>query len=147
MIVILNLNAFFQNCDDKENLPSTTVSSFYERLLELVIDALRKSTGSFSYRALCDQYQTEQSGTRCGRLLRLSMFVRLSREVVQRLQSLPSVDASASVTSGNSVDQVSALAEVIERLATGQLDGNPLVDLVSSPTNSISHQNTEIESW
>ncbi|KAF7256294.1 hypothetical protein EG68_06707 [Paragonimus skrjabini miyazakii] len=124
---------------DKENLP-TVFPIPYEYFFESIITGIRKFTSMCptNFRLLCET-ANEQQPFICSRLLRVSLFFRLSDLIIQQLQADNKPEIMLSAVGQALVDHLSVLAELAFQIVLGQFNGNPLFDTlgVHKPTDDM----------
>ncbi|OON19142.1 hypothetical protein X801_04992, partial [Opisthorchis viverrini] len=114
---------------DKENKPACKVP--YEWLLESAISGLQSNTiaDSVNFRILLESANHQQSII-CSRLLRRVLLIRLADRLVQCIQSTRTADVLSTPDNGT-LDNVSALVELLFRTVLGQFDGNLLIGILA----------------
>ncbi|VDP80162.1 unnamed protein product [Echinostoma caproni] len=118
--------------------------AIHELLLEHIIDGMRKLGDTTAFRSTDTFGPSMTDSVLCGRLLHLSLFIRLADEVVRQLQKRTTSSDSltnntectflTNPTSSVLIDHLSVLSEFMHQICVKQLKANPLLNLFSRPT-------------
>ncbi|THD20667.1 Protein CIP2A [Fasciola hepatica] len=135
---LLQISIVKPNCETTDLIP-------HEIVLEHIIDGMRKLGNAPPFRPTCDSVSTLADSVFCGRLLRLSLFIRLADQIVCQLQSRVTLSElgntectflSSPTSSGVLIDHLSVLSEFLHQTSSLQLNVNPLLSLFALPVAS-----------